>query len=117
MNTTCRVSVIIRGHPWFYFPFKDKMETVAGPPGTYRAKITIAACAGYTCELYTTTTLDELDSRQIPFALTQTGAVGNHKYTATSNGALSFSVPLANAGARRFYSVSYRIPGANTGTP
>jgi len=95
----------------------DKMETVAGPPGSHRAKITIPAYTGYTYELYTGTTLDELDRRQIPFALTQAGAAGNHKYTATSTGALSFYVPLANAEVRRFYSVSYRIPGANTGTP
>ena len=95
----------------------DKMEIVAGPSGTYRVKITIPASTGYTYELYTTTTMGETDSRNIPFALTATGAAGNHKYTATAAGSLSFYVPITNADARRFYSVSYRIPGANTGTP
>jgi protocatechuate 3,4-dioxygenase, beta subunit len=93
------------------------VEIVAGPTGTYRAKITIPAYSGYTYELYTSTTLGDTDSSQIPFALTQAGAVGNHKYTAASAGSLSFYVPLKDANTRRFYSVSYRIPGANTGTP
>jgi hypothetical protein len=53
----------------------------------------------------------------IPFALTQSNMVTNHKYTATTTGPLSFYVPVANADARRFYTVNYRIPGANTGTP
>ena len=95
----------------------EKMEIVAGTSGTYRVKLTIPAYAGYTYELYTNSTLDDIESRQIPFALTQTGAVSNHKYTATAAGSLSFYVPVANADVRRFYSVSYRIPGANTGTP
>lgn len=96
----------------------EKMEIVAGPTaGAYRAKLTIPAYTGYTYELYTTTSLEDLSQRQIPFALTQTGAVGNHKFTATSTGSLSIYVPLTSADTRRFFSVSYRIPGANTGTP
>jgi protocatechuate 3,4-dioxygenase beta subunit len=96
----------------------EKLEIVAGPTsGTYRTKITIPAYTGYTYELYTSSTLGELDTQQIPFSLTQTGAVANHKYTATSTGSLSFYVPIKSADTRRFYSVAYRIPGANTGVP
>ena len=96
----------------------DKVEIVVGATAdTYRAKITIPAYTGYTYELYSSTTLNEMDNQQIPFALTQAGAVGNHKFTATNTGSLSFYVPVRNADARRFYSVAYRVPGANTGTP
>ena len=95
-----------------------RLENVAGPAGgSRRMKITIPAYTGYTYELYTSTSLLDLDSRQIPFSLTQTGVVGNHKYTATSAGDLSFYVPVLESDPRRFYSVAYRIPGANTGTP
>jgi protocatechuate 3,4-dioxygenase, beta subunit len=95
----------------------DKVETVAGPSGTWRTKLTISAITGYTYELYTGITLDELASRQIPFSLTPTGAVGNHKYTSTATETISFYVPIDATDSRRFYSVSYRIPGANAGTP
>jgi len=43
--------------------------------------------------------------------------VPHHKYTATGTGAPSLYVPVKIAGVRQFYGVSYRIPGANTGTP
>jgi protocatechuate 3,4-dioxygenase beta subunit len=96
----------------------DKIEIVAGPAaGTYRSKITLSAYTGYTYELYTGTSLDELETRSVPFFLSQTGAVANHKYTATANGSLSFYVPITNTDTRRFYTIAYRVPGANTGTP
>lgn len=96
----------------------EKFELVEGAAGgSLRARISIPAYPGYTYELYATTTLAELDRRCIPFALTRTGSVAYHKYTASSSGTLDFYVPVANADASRFYFVSYRIPGANTGTP
>ncbi len=95
----------------------EKMETVAGPSGTVRMKVTIPAYTGYTYELYASTTLDDLDRQCIPFSMTQAGTVANHKYTATSAGSLSFYIPVRDADVRRFYTVAYRVPGANTGTP
>ncbi|HEX2750753.1 MAG TPA: hypothetical protein VHM91_22300 [Verrucomicrobiales bacterium] len=95
----------------------EKMEIVSAGPDSYRIKITIPAYTGYTYELYASTTMDALDSQCVPFSLTQAGTVANHKYTATSTGSLSFYIPIRNADVRRFYTVAYRVPGANTGTP
>lgn len=89
----------------------------ADTAGTWLAKITIPAYTGYTYELHAGSTLAEFDLTQVPFALTTAGTATHHKYTATSSGSLSIYVPLKDADTRRFYSVSYRIPGANTGTP
>jgi protocatechuate 3,4-dioxygenase beta subunit len=95
----------------------EKLEFVSTGSGDYRAKITIPAYTGYTYELYASSTLDEYDRQCIPFSMTQAGTVANHKYTATSAGSLSFYVPVKNADVRRFYTVAFRVPGANTGTP
>ena len=51
----------------------------------------------------------------LPFALSQTGKVSTNRITAKTNGALS--VYLEAKAAKGFYYVSFRVPGANKGTP
>lgn len=53
--------------------------------------------------------------KALPFSLTQTGAFDRNKHTASAAGALDLYV--AAAAANEFYKVSFRMPGANTGTP
>jgi protocatechuate 3,4-dioxygenase, beta subunit len=88
---------------------------VAGPDSTIRYKLTLPAYAGYTYEVYGNPTLADLEWKALPFSLSQTGAIDRHKHTATSEGSLSIYV--AAAADRGFYKVSFRVPGANTGTP
>ena len=51
----------------------------------------------------------------LPFALSQGGAISTNKITATSNGTLNLY--LQEKAIKGFYYVSFRVPGANTGTP
>jgi hypothetical protein len=51
----------------------------------------------------------------LPFSLTQTGTIGRNIYTATSDGTLNFYVEAKSS--KGFYYVSFRVPGANKGTP
>lgn len=89
---------------------------VPGPVGgNPRYKITVPAYASYTYEVYGNPTMAALGWRALPFALTQTGAIDRHKHTANANASLSFFVE--RKAVKGFYLVSFRIPGANTGTP
>ncbi len=89
---------------------------VAGPSGgNPRYKLTVPAYAGYTYEVYGNPTLAELEWKALPFAITQTGAIDRHKHTATAEGTLNIYVEAK--ADRGFYQVTYRVPGANTGTP
>lgn len=89
---------------------------VSGPSGgNPRYKLTFPAYIGYTYEVYGNPTLADVEWKALPFALTQTGTIANHKYTATTEGSLSIYVE--EAAAKGFYKVSYRPSGANTGTP
>jgi protocatechuate 3,4-dioxygenase beta subunit len=89
---------------------------VTGPVGgNPRYRITLPAYAGYTYEIYGNPTLVDLEWKALPFSLTQTGAIDRHKHTATAEGSLSFFVE--RRAERGFYKVTYRVPGANTGTP
>jgi protocatechuate 3,4-dioxygenase beta subunit len=90
-------------------------ETVAGPSSTQRYKITIPAYAGYTYEIYGNPTLANLGWQALPFAISATGAIDRNKYTATTDGQTSFY--LTQPSAKGFYYVSFRVPGANIGTP
>jgi protocatechuate 3,4-dioxygenase beta subunit len=88
---------------------------VAGPTNSLRFKVSIPAYTGYTYELYGNPTLGPLAWSALPFSLAQTGAINTNKFTAGSNGTLDLYVEQKSA--KGFYYVSFRIPGANTGTP
>ena len=89
---------------------------VAGPVGgKARFKITVPAYASYTYEVYVNPTFADLGRQALPFALTATGTIDRNKHTATGDGSLSFYVE--QKAARGFYSVSFRVPGANVGVP
>ncbi len=88
---------------------------VAGPSSSTRFKISIPAYTGYTYEVYGNPTMADLAWSALPFAFSQTGAISANKFTATSDGTLD--VYLAANAAKGFYYVSFRVPGANTGTP
>jgi len=103
---------------------------VAGPSNTTRYQISLPAYANYTYEVYgnpslfnvgnvvtnwNTPYLTNMSWAAMPFALSQTGAINTNKFTATGNGTLNLY--LEEKAARGFYYVSFRVPGANTGTP
>ena len=89
---------------------------VAGPVGgNPRYKITVPAYAGYTYEIYANPTLSDLEWRTLPFAMTAEGKADRRKHTATADGSLSFYVEAK--AVKDFYKVTFRVPGANTGTP
>ena len=80
-----------------------------------RYKISIPAYVGYSYEVYGNPTFARLAWSAMPFALSETGTVDRNIHTVSSEGTLDIYVPEeANKG---FYYVSFRIPGANTGTP
>jgi protocatechuate 3,4-dioxygenase beta subunit len=90
--------------------------SVTGPSGgNARYKITVPAYNGYTYEIYGNPTLAILGWSALPFSMSQTGTIDRNKHTATSDGSLSFFVE--QKAVKGFYYVSFRVPGANTGTP
>ena len=90
--------------------------TVSGPVGgNARSKITVPTYADYTYEVYGNPTFADLAWSALPFSLTQSGTIDRSKYTATADGSLSFYIE--QKAAKGFYYVSFRVPGANTGTP
>jgi protocatechuate 3,4-dioxygenase beta subunit len=89
---------------------------VAGPAGgNPRYKISIPAYAGYSYEVHGNPTLGPLAWSALPFSLTQTGTIDRTIHTSTSEGALNLYVEAK--AVKGFYYVSFRVPGANTGTP
>jgi protocatechuate 3,4-dioxygenase beta subunit len=89
---------------------------VAGPVGgNPRYRLTIPAYAGYSYEIYGNPTMGGLGWGSLPFSLTQTAASDRNIYTATAEGTLNLYVEAKSA--KGFYYVSFRVPGANTGTP
>jgi protocatechuate 3,4-dioxygenase beta subunit len=89
---------------------------VTGPTGgNPRYRLTVPAYANYTYEIYGNPTLADLEWKALPFAITQASAIDRHKHTATTDGTLNFYVEAKPT--RGFYTVSFRVPGANTGTP
>lgn len=86
-----------------------------GPGSTLRFKLTFPTYTGYTYEVYGDPTLADLAWRALPFSLTQTGPIDRNRYTATANGLLSIYVE--EQAVKDFYKVSFRVPGANIGTP
>ena len=90
--------------------------TVAGPTGANaRYRLSVPAYTGYSYEIYGNPTLADLSWAALPFSLTQTGAIDRNIHTAGSNGTLHLFVE--QKAVKGFYAVSFRIPGANTGTP
>jgi len=95
--------------------------TVAGTlvPGSTSAnpryKVTVPAYAGYSYEIYGKPTLGALGWGALPFTLTQTGAIDRNIETATVDGSLDLYLEAKSV--KGFYFVSFRVPGANTGTP
>jgi len=51
----------------------------------------------------------------LPFALAQTGRINTNRITAKTNGTLNLY--FEKKAAKGFYYVSFRVPGANKGTP
>lgn len=89
---------------------------VAGPSGgNPRFRIRVPAYAGYSYEVYGNPTFADLAWSALPFSLTQAGTVDRTIHTATAEGALGLYVEQESA--KGFYYVSYRVPGANTGSP
>ncbi len=102
---------------------------VAGPTNSTRFKISIPSYTNYTYEVYgnpsllglgnnvtnwAATYLTNMTWAALPFSLSQTGVINTNKFTASSNSTLN--VYLAEKAAKGFYYVSFRPPGANTGT-
>lgn len=88
---------------------------VAGPGSTQRYRLRIAGYANYTYEVYGNPTMADLGWASLPFSLTQNGAIDRHKHTVATNGNLDLYVEAKSV--KGFYTVSFRPPGANTGTP
>jgi protocatechuate 3,4-dioxygenase beta subunit len=96
--------------------FLYKGALVSGPSGgNPRFKLTFPIYTGYTYEVYGNPTLADTAWAALPFSLTQTGTIDRNRYTATANGTLSIYVE--EKATKDFYKVSFRVPGANTGTP
>jgi len=51
----------------------------------------------------------------VPFSLTQTGAIDRHRHTATNDGSLDLYVEAK--AVKGLYTATFRVPGANVGTP
>jgi hypothetical protein len=91
-------------------------KLVSGPAGgNPRYRITVPAFTGYSYEVYGNPTWGALGWGALPFALSQTGSADRNITTAGSDGTLELYVEAKSA--RGFYYVSFRVPGANTGTP
>jgi protocatechuate 3,4-dioxygenase beta subunit len=83
--------------------------------GNPRFRITLPAFMGYSYEVYGNPTWGALGWGALPFSLSQTGSIDRNITTAASDGMLELYVEAKSA--RGFYYVSFRVPGANTGTP
>ena len=90
-------------------------QVVAGPSSSMRYRLRIPVYAGYTYEIYGNPSLADLEWKALPFSLTQTGTLDRNKHTVTADGTLDIFVTVS--AAKGFYKVSFRVPGANTGTP
>ncbi|MBC8242968.1 MAG: hypothetical protein H8E20_01125 [Verrucomicrobia bacterium] len=83
--------------------------------GRRRFRISVPAYRGYTYELYGNPPLANLGWKLLPFSLTQGGAIDQNQHTAAGDGVVSFY--LEKKTPTGFYFVSFRVPGANKGTP
>lgn len=83
--------------------------------GNGRYRIRVPAYVGYSYEVYGNPTLGALGWGALPFALTELGTIERHIHTAAAEGTLDLYV--TKKAEKGFYFVSFRVPGANTGTP
>jgi len=89
---------------------------VVGPVGgNPRYRLSVPAYTGYSYEVYGNPTMADLSWTALAFSLTETGAIDQNIFTATADGTLHLFVEAR--AVRGFYTVSFRVPGANTGTP
>lgn len=88
---------------------------VAGLGTDVRYALTFPAYTGYTYEVYGNPSLADLGWKALPFSIGQSTAVDRNKHTVSADGSLTLYVDVA--ATRGFYQVTYRVPGANTGTP
>ncbi len=95
--------------------FVARGKAVAGPASSTRFGLTFPAYPGYTYEVYGNPTMGALEWGALPFSLAANGAIDRNKHTATAEAPLSLYVDAP--ATRGFYYVSFRPPGANTGTP
>lgn len=92
--------------------FKPCLETT---PRSIRKHEPLQTHPGYTYEVYGNPTFADLSWRVLPFSLSAQTAPDRNKYTATTERMVKLY--LRNAAERGFYRVSFRVPGANAGTP
>lgn len=97
------------------YPGGGSLVVSGQPVGNGRYKITIPAYVGYSYEVYGNPTLGALGWGSLPFSLTEAGTIDRSIHTATAEGGLDLFV--TRKAERGFYLVSFRVPGANTGTP
>ncbi|MBN8248564.1 MAG: hypothetical protein J0L84_14130 [Verrucomicrobia bacterium] len=97
------------------YPAGGSLVVSGMPMAGGRFRLRVPAYAGYSYEVYGNPTFAELGWQALPFGLTETGALDRHIHTAAAEGTLDLYVHLP--AIKGFYTVSYRVPGANTGTP
>ena len=89
---------------------------VPGPSsGEPRYRLTFPAYKGYTYEVYANPTMANTTWGALPFALSPTGSIAANRLTAEADGTLNLYVKAK--ALKSFYHVTFRVPGANTGTP
>ncbi len=91
------------------------VPVASGPGGKDGFRVTVPAYTGYSYEIYGNPTLAELGGSALPFAMTPSAAVDRTIFTATADGLIDLYV--TRQAVRGFYLVSFRVPGADTGTP
>jgi len=97
------------------YPGGGSLVVAGSPTAGGRFQIAVPAYAGYSYEVYGNPTFADLHWKALPFSLTEAGAADRNIHTATAEGVLQLYVDAA--ASRGHYAVSYRVPGANTGTP
>jgi hypothetical protein len=97
-------SMIVSGMP---------VDGPVGEPSRYRLRI--PAYSGYSYEVYANPTLGALAWAALPFSLTATGSIDRNIQTVDRDGTLDLYVEAK--AVKGFYYISFRVPGANTGTP
>jgi protocatechuate 3,4-dioxygenase beta subunit len=100
---------------------EEGVLVIAGLPvaplsgGKSRFKVSIPAQAGYSYEVYADPTMGSLGWAALPFATGAADKVDRNIHTAISEGTLDLYVDKPSL--KGFYHVSFRVPGANLGTP
>jgi protocatechuate 3,4-dioxygenase beta subunit len=100
---------------------EDGVLVLAGTPvpasgdGKPRFKIAVPAQAGYSYEVYANPSVGKLGWAALPFSLRDTEKPDRNIHTAPAEGRLDLYVQKESV--RGYYHVTYRVPGANLGTP